>query len=78
MNVIHQEPPKLDQRAEPQASAPSSELTAALRPKRKLLPWLGLALVLGGGAYYYLNHIEKPARGPARRRRLRCPRASSA
>lgn len=65
MNVIHQEPPKLDQRAEPQASAapsaPSSELTAAVRPARRLLPWLGLVLVLGGGAYYYLNHVEKPA-----------------
>lgn len=60
MNVIHQEPPKLDQRAEPQASAPSSELTAALRSRRRFLPWLGLVLVLGGGAYYYLNHVEKP------------------
>jgi len=65
MNVIHQEPPKLDQRAEPQASAasspPSSEATAALRPMRRLLPWLGLALVVGGGAYYYLNHVDQPA-----------------
>lgn len=61
MNVIHQEPPKLDQRAEPQASAASSELTAAARPARRLLPWLGLGLVLGGGVYYYLNHVEKPA-----------------
>lgn len=61
MNVIHQEPPKLDERAEPRASVPSSELTAAARPVRRLLPWLGLALVLGGGAYYYLNHVERPA-----------------
>ncbi|TCH98052.1 efflux RND transporter periplasmic adaptor subunit [Roseococcus sp. SYP-B2431] len=62
MNVIHQEPAKLDHRAGPQGpAASSSELTAALRPRRRLLPWLGLVLVLGGGAYYYLNHVERPA-----------------
>ncbi|WP_421992431.1 efflux RND transporter periplasmic adaptor subunit [Roseococcus sp.] len=61
MNVIHQEPPKLDQREEPQASASSAETTAAVGPKRRLLPWLGLAVLLGGGAYYYLNHVEQAA-----------------
>ena len=65
MDVIHQEPPKLAQRAEPQASpagnVPSSELTGALRPRRRPMLWLGLVAVLGGGAYYYMNHLEKAA-----------------
>ncbi|MDB5412218.1 MAG: efflux transporter periplasmic adaptor subunit [Rubritepida sp.] len=58
MNVIHQEPPKLDQRAEQNSSAPAAREATTERPKRKLWLWAGLAVVLAGGGYVYMTRSE--------------------
>ncbi|WP_424813299.1 efflux RND transporter periplasmic adaptor subunit [Roseococcus sp. YIM B11640] len=63
MNVIHQEPPKLDQKAETR-QVQEPETQQAGRPSRKPWLWAALAIALAGGGYYYLNHQAAEAPAP--------------
>lgn len=54
MNVIHQEPPKAEQRADqssPRAAAPPAEAVAPGKPWL----WIGLAAAVAAGGYFYVN-----------------------
>jgi len=60
MNVINQEPPRAEQRAE--TSSPNAPVTheAAKATGAKPWLWIGLAAAVGAGGYFYMNQ-EAPA-----------------
>jgi membrane fusion protein, heavy metal efflux system len=61
MNVIHQEPPKADSRAESSMSG----VAAAPAPARRPWLWFGLAAAIAAGGYVYLNQPDPtPAAQP--------------
>lgn len=61
MNVIQQERPKAETDAETRpGTRPPAEAAPGARPGFKPWPWVGLAAVIAGGAWFFLTRAEPP------------------
>lgn len=67
MNVIHQERPKAETQAETKVQA---DVPVEAKPAAKPWPWIGLAALLGAGAWFWLNQAEPPPSQAAAPERL--------
>ncbi|WP_431301420.1 efflux RND transporter periplasmic adaptor subunit [Sediminicoccus sp. BL-A-41-H5] len=67
MNVIHQERPRAETQAETKVQA---EVPVEERSGGKPWPWIGLAVLLGAGAWFYLTGAEPPPSQAAAPERL--------